>query len=104
MIRALRACLNDSRLRRFVGFVAVLAFALVVVLGASHAGEKTEAGHDHCGVCVAVGAIGTSESFGAPQLSGHLESADPVPLASAGVLVVSEPRRSHAPRGPPSLA
>lgn len=104
MIRAFRACLLDTRFRRFVGIVGVLAFALVVVLGAAHASAPVDDGHDHCGVCVAAHAIGTSESFAAPSLTGHLDAADVLHIRPEGLLVASEPRRSHAPRGPPSLA
>ncbi len=104
MIRALRACLLDARLRRIVAIVGVLAFALVVVLGAAHAADTTDDDHDHCGVCVAAHSIGTSESFAAPQLTGHLDATDTASVPRAEILVASEPRRSHAPRGPPSLA
>jgi hypothetical protein len=104
VIRALRACLRRPDLRRIVGVVALLAFVLVVVLGAAHAGEKHAAGHDHCGICDAVAAIGTSESFAAPQLTAQLAACDAVAAPDAAAPFAAEPRRSHAPRGPPSLA
>ena len=104
MIRALRACLRRPDLRRIVGIVALVAFVLVVFLGAAHAGEKHESGRDHCGVCDAVAAIGTSESFAAPQLVAISIDAESVAARDAAILLASRPRRSHAPRAPPSLA
>lgn len=104
MIRVLRDCLRRPDLRRIVGIVALVAFVLVVVLGAAHAGEKHEAGRDHCGVCDAVAAIGTSESFAAPQLTAHLVESVAVVPRDTVTDVAAEPRRSHAPRAPPSLA
>jgi hypothetical protein len=104
VIRALRDCLRRPEFRRIVCIVALVAFVLVVVLGAAHAGEKHEAGHDHCGVCDAVAAIGTSESYAAPRLTAHVIESIPAATPDASVVVAAEPRRSHASRAPPSLA
>jgi len=104
VIRALRNCLRRPELRRIVGIVALVAFVLVVVLGAAHAGEKHDAGRDHCGVCDAVAAIGTSESFAAPRFVAHVLETDAVATRDAPAVVAAEPRRSHASRAPPSLA
>ena len=102
MIRALRACLRDPGLRRVVGFVVLVAFVLVVALSAAHAGEKGDPAHHDCGVCNAVATIGTSESFAAPCVLAFFDLSDPAPVRDAAPPLVSEPRRAHAPRGPPA--
>jgi hypothetical protein len=102
VIRALRACLRDPRLRRVVGFVVLVAFVLVVALSASHAGEKGDPAHQDCGVCHAVATIGTSESFAAPRFLVLLDVGSSAPAPDAARPVASEPRRAHAPRGPPA--
>lgn len=101
MIRALRACLRDPGLRRVVGFVVLVAFVLVIALSASHAGEKGDPAHHDCGVCAAVATIGTSETFVAPTLVALLDVTETAPVRDAVRPVAAEPRRSHAPRGPP---
>ena len=102
MIRALSGWLPDAGLRRFVGLVALIAFVFVVALSAAHAGEKCDPGHDDCGVCAAAATIGTSECFAAPTLLALLDACNPAPIRDAGVPASSEPRRAHAPRGPPA--
>lgn len=105
MIHALRALVRRADLRRIVGVVALLAFVFVVCLGAAHLGDKRDAGHDdHCGVCVSVSLIGTSESFAAPQLIEVLDAANRAALPETRVPLAAEPRRSNASRAPPSLA
>ena len=102
VIRALRACLRDPGFRRFVGFVVLVAFVLVVAMSAAHAGEKGDPAHQDCGVCHAVATIGTSESFAAPSFLALLDVVSSAPAPEAARPVVSEPRRAHAPRGPPA--
>lgn len=104
MIRALRACLRRPDLRRFVGFVTLVAFVFVVAMAAAHAGEKHDSHTADCGMCDAIAAIGTSESFAAPQLVAHVAEVATLSSGDAAVPLAAEPRRSHAPRAPPSLA
>ena len=102
MLRAVRACLRDPGLRRIVGVVALVAFVLVVVLAAAHAGERDHPAHQDCGVCYAAATIGASESFAAPRFLALLDVSDTSPVCDAELPVASEPRRAHAPRGPPA--
>jgi hypothetical protein len=55
-------------------------------------------------MCDAIAAIGTSESFAAPQLVAHVAEVATLSSGDAAVPLAAEPRRSHAPRAPPSLA
>ena len=102
MLRAVRACLRDPGLRRIVGVVALVAFVLVVVLSAAHAGEKDHPASHDCGVCYAAATIGASESFAAPRFLALLDFSNSAPVRDAALPAVSEPRRAHAPRGPPA--
>lgn len=104
MIRVFRDCLRRPDLVRFVGVVALLAFVFVVALGAVHAGESGDTEHGHCGVCLAAAFVATPDAFVAPQFAGHVALAEAAPQPAARVPLATEPRRSHAPRGPPSLA
>lgn len=102
MIRAVSSCLRDPGLRRIVGVVALIAFVFVVALSAAHAGEKCDPAHDDCGVCAAVATIATSECFAAPSFLARLDLTETAPFRDASLPATSEPRRAHAPRGPPA--
>lgn len=107
MIRALRSRIARADWRRFVGFAALVAFALVVLIGAAHVGGDHCDGDEHlddCGTCHALALIGTSETFVAPQLVGVSGDVVAVVTAAPRVVLEFEFARSHAPRGPPSLA
>lgn len=80
----------------------LVAFVLVVAMSAAHAGEKGDPAHHDCGVCYAAATIGASETFAAPRLLALLDVSHPAPVRQAARPVVSEPRRAHAPRGPPA--
>ncbi len=104
MLRALRALTVRPGPRRTVGLALLVAFALVVVLAASHAGEASDGHRDHCGVCSTAALVGASETFAPPALVDVLALCDRVAQPEREVLVVHQPRRLPSPRGPPTAA
>lgn len=104
MIRALQAITREPRFRQCVGLVVLIAFVLAVAVGAAHVGERMGEGHDDCSACDAASAAFSSEVLLVPDF---LPPPDVVrKSAECGVLAprAFEPRRSHAPRGPPAGA
>lgn len=88
---------------RAVGWAALLAFVVVLVVGATHAAEPAHGdGHGACGACVAyVAAAGAALAPPSLDVAAALPAETPVAPPTAPSPLVSEPGRLPAPRGPP---
>jgi len=103
VIRELLARARRIDWRRVAALVALLAFALVVALSTAHTHDGGASSHEgDCGVCSAIAAIGTSESFAAPQLVDCVRFESSATPRVADVLPDVVLTRAHAPRGPPA--